>query len=194
LNLTVFYERIDACLNGPLESLLDLGCGTGLELERLLKRNPRLKLTAIDLSGEMLVRLSKKFNAYPLEHPIELIQGSFFDISYTAEFDCVLSTYALHHFSESDKLQLYTRIHRALRPGGRFVFGDYIASSIEQQQQFLAENQHLRQARGLPAGDFYHFDTPLTRVNEIRLMRQAGFTDIELIAEWDNTVIIVARK
>jgi len=194
LNLTVFYERIDACLNGPLERLLDLGCGTGLQLERLLKRNPRLKLTAIDLSGEMLARLSKKLSAYPLEYPIELIQASFFEINYTAEFDCVLSTYALHHFSESDKLQLYTCIHQALRPGGRFVFGDYIASSIEQQQQFLAENQSLRQAKGLPASDFYHFDTPFTRDSEIHLMRQAGFTDIELIAEWDNTVIIVARK
>jgi predicted acetyltransferase len=35
LGLDEFYEAIAACFNAPLKRLLDLGCGTGLELERL---------------------------------------------------------------------------------------------------------------------------------------------------------------
>lgn len=42
-------------------SLLDLGCGTGLELEYYFQVNPTAKVTCIDLAAKMLDVLRKKF-------------------------------------------------------------------------------------------------------------------------------------
>ena len=42
--------------------ILDLGCGTGLELEEYFLLNPSARITGIDLSGGMLSALKKKFS------------------------------------------------------------------------------------------------------------------------------------
>lgn len=42
-------------------SLLDLGCGTGLELEYYFQINPTAKVTCIDLAAKMLDVLQKSF-------------------------------------------------------------------------------------------------------------------------------------
>ena len=41
--------------------ILDLGCGTGLELEEYYLLNPSARITGIDLSQGMLSALKKKF-------------------------------------------------------------------------------------------------------------------------------------
>ena len=42
--------------------ILDLGCGTGLELSEYFKINPSAKITGIDLSKGMLNALKEKFS------------------------------------------------------------------------------------------------------------------------------------
>ena len=50
-----FYAYTAALLPAdPGASVLDLGCGTGLELEKLFALNPSARVTGIDLSAEML--------------------------------------------------------------------------------------------------------------------------------------------
>ena len=46
---------------GPESKILDLGCGTGLELEYYFKKNPEAKVTGIDLAPGMLEVLKQKF-------------------------------------------------------------------------------------------------------------------------------------
>ena len=190
LELDVFYEAIDNCFDKPVKRLLDLGCGTGLELERLYKRFPDMYVTGIDMSGEMLKRLAQK---YPGKN-LRLIQGSYFDVDFGGDYDYVLSTYSLHHFSEEMKLSLYKKVYIAMQPGGVFVFGDYTVATTERMKELAAENYKRRREQNIPEGEFYHFDTPFTPEVEIKLMKAAGFTSPEIIRQWDRTSIIVARK
>lgn len=46
----------------PGASVLDLGCGTGLELEWYFAANPAARVTGVDLSRGMLSRLRSKFS------------------------------------------------------------------------------------------------------------------------------------
>ena len=46
------------CINFGVAT--DLGCGTGLELDRIFERFPDLAVTGIDLSPDMLERLARK--------------------------------------------------------------------------------------------------------------------------------------
>ena len=69
------------------EALLDLGCGTGLELEEVFKRFPDVHVTGIDLTQTMLDKLAEK---YPDKH-IKLICGSYLSYDFGSEqYDCVI--------------------------------------------------------------------------------------------------------
>ena len=42
--------------------ILDLGCGTGIDLEEIFKKCPKANVTAIDMSQGMLEKLRDKFS------------------------------------------------------------------------------------------------------------------------------------
>ena len=46
----------------------------------------------------------------------------------------------------------------------------------------------------IPDGVFYHFDTPFTPETEIRLMKTAGFVDVEILRQWESASIIIANR
>ena len=70
-----FYPFTAAQLPQEAEvHVLDLGCGTGLELEYYFAMNPTAQITGIDLSAGMLNALKAKFPGKQLR----LICGSYF--------------------------------------------------------------------------------------------------------------------
>jgi tRNA (cmo5U34)-methyltransferase len=142
------------------------------------------------MSQEMLHVLEAKY----ADKEVELFCGSYFDLNLGKEvFDYALSTYSLHHFSETEKLSLYKKLYTSLRDGGCYVEGDYTCKTKEQQHYFLAENERLRKENGITDG-CYHYDTPFTAECQIKLLKAAGFYEVALMKEWENTSIIVARK
>ena len=192
MELDEFYEAVADLLKppSPVFRLLDLGCGTGLELERLFERFPDMQVTGIDLSRGMLEKLQAKFP----DKPMNLICGSYLDRDFGSEFDVVLSTYSLHHFSETVKRELYRCVHTALKSDGVFLYGDFTAASREQQDVSVAEAARIRQGNNLSDDECYHLDMPFTAENEMRLMRAAGFKDIQLARQWNQASVIIARK
>ena len=120
-----FYPFTAALLpEAPGAAVLDLGCGTGLELEWYSRRNPTARVTGIDLSAGMLEALGKK----PFGARLTLIQGSYFDVPLgESAFDGAVSVESLHHFTQAEKTGLYARLHRALKPSGYFILTDYFA-------------------------------------------------------------------
>ena len=190
LKLDEFYSEVADCFHQPVKRLLDLGCGTGLELDRLFERFPDVEVTGIDMSAGMLDKLKPKHQ----DKKLRLICGSYFDTAFGGPFDCVLSTYSLHHFSENSKLDLYKKVYAALESGGQFIFGDYTVSTIQRQQELLAAQNAIRLEQGLTEVCFYHFDIPFTAETECRLMKEAGFRSAMVIRQWENTSIIQANK
>ena len=70
---TSFYPFTANMLpTAPGSRILDLGCGTGLELEAYLPLCPTAQITGIDLSEKMLSALKSKFP----DKDISLIAGS----------------------------------------------------------------------------------------------------------------------
>lgn len=101
--------------------VLDLGCGTGLELEAYWLLNKTAIITGIDLSDKMLEALARKFPNWDLT----LIRGSYFDVPLGEEtFDAAVSVESLHHFPASQKLGLYRNLHSALKEAGYFILTD----------------------------------------------------------------------
>jgi len=171
--------------------LLDLGCGTGLELEYYFPLNPAAKVTGIDLAPGMLRRLEEKFPG----KEITLVLGSYFDVPFGEKvFDAAVSVESLHHFTGEEKIPLYTKLRKALKPGGYFILTDYFALTGEEEAFHQKELLRLRSAQGAPEGAFYHYDTPLTVERETACLQAAGFAAVEVLGSWGATHTIRASR
>ena len=184
------YVRVAALLPEGTARLLDLGCGTGLELDALFARFPTLAVTGIDLTQAMLDELARKHAG----RQIALQCGSYFDIPFEeGAYDAALSFETLHHFTHEEKRGLYRRIHAALRPGGVYIEADYMVDTQAEEDALFAQRaQHLCEM-GAQEG-FWHFDTPCTVENQIHLLRAAGFRQVTLVWRHAGTAIILAEK
>ena len=187
-----FYPFTANCLPGtPGASILDLGCGTGLELNWFFHRNGAAKVTGIDLSEGMLAALREKFPDWDLT----LICGSYFDVPFGENaFDAAVSVESLHHFTREEKIPLYAKLCGALKPGGYFILTDYFSLSDEEEQAFFAELARLKAEQGIIDDAFYHFDTPLTIHHETEALRAAGFSSVEVLNNWGATYTIKAMR
>ncbi len=171
-------------------NVLDLGCGTGLELEYYFALNGEASVVGIDLSADMLSALNRKFP----DCKIKLICGSYFDVPFgTSCFDAAVSVESLHHFTAAQKLNLYKKLNTALTDNGYFVLTDYFAESEEAEQYYFSELERLKNEQGLEQNVFYHYDTPLTVDHEIEVLKEAGFSDVRIMRNWEATYTIIAH-
>lgn len=185
------YRKLASCLPQNLHTLLDLGCGTGLELAPIFARFPALKVTGVDLAQGMLLRLREK---YP-DKNITLLKKSYLGCSFgTAVFDAAVSFETMHHMTHAEKRSVYTEICRALRPGGQYLEADFVAVNQAEEDRLYAENCRLRRAEHISGGVLCHFDTPCTVENQIGLLLQAGFRSAKLTWQQGNTALIIAEK
>lgn len=188
----VFYPFTAALL--PRESgarVLDLGCGTGLELGYYFDLVPDARVTGVDLAPGMLDQLKKKFP----DKALTLILGSYFDVPFgEAVFDAAVSVESLHHFTQAEKIPLYAKVRTALRPGGFFLLTDYFAATEAEERARRAEFLRLKREQGLSDGVFYHYDTPLTVAHEREALLAAGFADVAALHSWGATHTLKAVK
>lgn len=175
----------------PECKVLDLGCGTGLELENYFKINPSAKVTGIDLAPGMLGRLKEKYR----EKDIKLICDSYFRVPFGREiYDAAVSVESLHHFTAEEKVPLYVKLREALKPGGYFVLTDYFSLSDEEESRHRSELVRLKEEQGITDQEFYHYDTPLTIKHETDCLKAAGFSSVVILKNWGATHIIKAIR
>ena len=171
--------------------ILDLGCGTGLELKEYYALNPSAQVTGIDLSQGMLAELKRKF----ADKDITLIHGSYFDVPFGENaFDAAVSVESLHHFTKAEKVPLYAKLHAALKENGYFILTDYFALSDNEETMHRLTLSALKAEHGITDKEFYHYDTPLTIQHETEALIEAGFSSVEVLGSWGATYTIKATK
>ncbi|MCL2495318.1 MAG: class I SAM-dependent methyltransferase [Oscillospiraceae bacterium] len=169
-----------------IETILDLGCGTGLELPAIFARFPGAKVIGIDLAEDMLALLHERCAGFN----VETLCMSYFDYDFPVNhFDAVISVMSLHHFTPAQKLDLYSRVRSTLKPGGVFLNCDYyIANPLRVRLNFYRLRLKCQQPGAM------HFDIPLTPKQEMSILRRAGFGAVEVLWEQGNTTLIRGEK
>lgn len=174
-----FYAGIAAPIpatDAPMH-VLDLGCGTGLELEGIWARAPRARITGIDLSAGMLARLRERWATRASQ--LELIKGSYLERPLGERtFDCAISVMTLHHLPPDQKAHLYARVRASLLPGGIYVEGDYVVEQAEEARLLSAYRNVIRAEQ--PGAPQRHIDIPASLATQEELLGRAGFTDFRL--------------
>lgn len=174
----------------PCSEVLDLGCGTGLELEEYFSLNPTVHITGIDLSEAMLNTLAAKF---PNKN-LTLIHSSYFEVPFKNDkYNAAVSVESLHHFTEGQKLSLYQKLFRALKTDGYFILTDYFTESEALEKEYFENLQRLKKEQNITGNEFYHYDTPLTVEYEMQILKEAGFTDVKILKNWSATYALRAE-
>ncbi|MFW6301459.1 MAG: class I SAM-dependent methyltransferase [Bacillota bacterium] len=189
-----FYSSISRAINETDKriKILDLGCGTGLELEFIFLKAPNALVTGIDLSQKMLDLLLDKYQHK--KGQLNLIKGSYLDVDFkTEEYDYIISVMSFHHFSPAVKLGLYKKIWKALKPGGIYLEGDYLVSREKEIKMAAAYQEKLENNNEL-VDDLFHLDIPFSIETEKELFNKAGFIDFNLIYNGDESGVYSVMK
>ena len=62
------------------------------------------------------------------------------------------------------------------------------------EDELYALNRQLRLEQGIADGEFYHFDTPCTVENQLRMLREAGFDSVRMVWRRENTTMLTAVR
>ena len=106
--------------------VLDVACGTGLLLQRLLAQWPGIEAYGIDASEDMLAQACLALKGQPHVHleQVQIGSGEAAMLPYAAEtFDLITCTNALHDML--DPLVLLSELRRLLAPDGQLVIEDF---------------------------------------------------------------------
>jgi len=100
-------------------TMLDIGCGGGFTIRRLLKRSKDAKVYGIDISEESVAK-AKKVNGSVLDKQVFVTLGSVEKLPYEAGmFDLVTAVETVYFWPNlPDCLQ---EVYRVLKPGGKFA-------------------------------------------------------------------------
>jgi ubiquinone/menaquinone biosynthesis C-methylase UbiE len=116
-----------ALMDAPINSLLDLGTGTGRMLELL---GPHIQRgLGFDLSVDMLAFARARLDRAGLRH-CSVRQGDIYDLALPNDsFDAVVIHQVLHFLD--DGARAITQAARVLRPGGRLLVVDFAPHGLE---------------------------------------------------------------
>jgi SAM-dependent methyltransferase len=107
--------------------LVELCCGEGLLSRALLERFPRACVLAFDGSARMVKHARHALAEYGDRFRIQ--QFDLADVGwrhFSQRPDAVVSSLAIHHLDDAQKLRLYRDIASLLAPGGAFLIADVV--------------------------------------------------------------------
>ncbi len=125
------------------DTVVDLGMGTGNTAQRITQAK---EVIGVDISAKMMALAQPKVAHLPAVRFVNADLLGFF--SQPRHCDVLVSTYAIHHLTEPEKVQLFNAIYGALSRGGRAVFGDLMFAD-RRVEALLRQQYHDRHDRDM---------------------------------------------
>lgn len=142
---------------------LDIGCGGGANVKRLLNKAPNGKVTGIDYS-EASVEKSKKVNKAEIaNNRCEILQGNVAELPFKDEtFDVVTAFETIYFWPDIDRS--FKQVHRVLKSGGTFMICNEANGENQKDEKWtkIVDGMKIYTAEQIE-----------------EFLKQAGFTDIE---------------
>src|SRR5918992_2877612 len=171
---------------GDARRILDLGTGDGRLLSLLSRDRPGMVGVGLDFSKPMLQAARERFAD---DRRITLIEHDLAEpLPALGRFDAVVSSFAIHHLEHERKRSLYAEVLDLLEPGGVFANLEHVASPT--RRLHLAFYAAIDE----PIEDEDPSDRLLDVENQLGLLRELGFDDVDCYWKWLEMALLVGVK
>lgn len=120
---SVKHALIDRLALRPNLRVLDVGSGTATLALMMMEREPQVEVVGLDADPEIVELARKKVQAAGVK--VSLGVASATELPYPDQsFDCVTSTFVVHHLTAPNKLRFFAEARRVLRPAGELHLVD----------------------------------------------------------------------
>ncbi|MBB5636847.1 tRNA (cmo5U34)-methyltransferase [Pedobacter cryoconitis] len=176
-------------INPDARELLDIGCGAGNYTLKMLSKIPGLNCTLNDLSLPMLEKAKERVSANT-NGQITVIQDDMRNLDLPDNhFDIVLAAATFHHLRTDEDWELmFTKVYKALKPGGCIWISDLITHDSEPINQLFQDKygKYLETLGGpeyrQKVFDYIAYeDTPRSVSYQLNLLNKAGFKKTEIL-------------
>jgi len=176
-------------INPRAKELLDIGCGAGNYTLNMLGKVHDLNCTLNDLSMPMLERAKERV-AQQTNGKITILYDDMRNLNLPDNhFDIVLAAATFHHLRDDADWELvFTKIYKALKPGGSLWISDLIIHNSAPVNKLFEDKYrtYLETLGGVEYGqkvfDYIAYeDTPRSLSYQLALLNKVGFTTTEVL-------------
>lgn len=178
-----------AAVNPHATHILDVGCGAGNYVLKLLEHLPGLNTDLNDLSQPMLERAVERVSLTTTGE-VTVLHGDVRDLALQPErYDVIVSAATLHHLRDDLEWEhVFQKLYNALKPGGSFWISDLVEHTDEKINALMWHRygEYLTAFKNATYRDhvFAYIereDTPRPLMYQLNLLRSVGFRNIEIL-------------
>ena len=164
---------------GPL-SVLEVGCGSGVYVRQICRRNPQARVVGLELQPEVAAFARRNLQSWGLADRTQVETADVRAFAPAERFDLVTLHNNIYYFPVAERLDLLRRLSGFLKPGGRLLvttgcagypatmllnlWGEMTAGAgpLPEAREFTGVMRQagfnpVRAAELLPGGGFYAF-------------------------------------
>ncbi len=166
--------------------VLDLGCGNGHLLSLALAHSPHATGVGLDFSPTMLQQAQERFAG---DDRVTLVDHNMdAPLPALGSFDCIVSSFAIHHCTHERKRELYAEVWSLLERGGIFCNLEHVSSPNQRIHNRFMEAMEMTPDDEDPSNKLLDLETQLNWLREI------GFDDVDCHWKWRELALIAGRR
>ena len=122
VNEPFIFEAVDAVIprQGDFQ-LLEVGCGSGIYIQRACTRNPELRAVGLELQEKVAAVARKNIRSWGLENCATIEHSDVRNYSTNQKFDLVTLHQNIYYFPVQERENLFRHIKEYLKPGGQVL-------------------------------------------------------------------------
>lgn len=118
----LIFEAVDSVIPRQGEfRLLEVGCGSGIYIQRACARNPELRAVGLELQEKVANVAQENIRTWGLENRVAIEHCDVKNYSSNLEFDLITLHQNIYYFSVAERGALARHVIDSLKPGGQLL-------------------------------------------------------------------------
>ena len=195
--------RLTGRLAQPNTVVYDLGCASGTTLVLLAQelQNEPIEIIGVDNSAPMLAHCRQKLAAAGFAERVRIVEADVCSFTPTGASVIVLN-YTMQFLPPAARPELLSKLFNSLLPGGALLLSEKVTHRSETLNRVLYEMHHeFKKENGYSTLEIAqkrdaieNVLRPLSTEENVRLLNEAGFREVEIFAKWYNFASFIAFR
>ncbi len=166
--------------------VLDLGCGNGHLLSLVLAHCPTATGIGLDVSATMLKQAQQRFKE---DGRVRLVAHNMDEsLPVMGRFDCIVSSFAIHHCDHERKRTLYGEVFMLLEHEGVFCNLEHVSSPTQRIHEHFLRDMKMTPQDEDPSNKLLDVES------QLQWLRDIGFEDVDCHWKWRELALLSGRK